>query len=106
MNRKPKRLSFDTTVAVKSSVQLNVPCIASFRKRQPWITPELIQIRLEYSRSRLRYCSVKSDTNRLIMGQLALLMSDVYISQRETYLHSIRTDIIEALTGDNQAKLG
>ena len=53
----------------------------------------------------VRYCSVKYDTNRLIMGQLALLMSDVYISQRETYLHSIRTDI-EALTGDNQAKHG
>ena len=39
------------------------------------------------------------------MGQLALLMSDVYNFRRETYLHSIRTDI-EALTGDNQAKLG
>ena len=38
------------------------------------------------------------------MGQLALRMSNMYNKQREDYLHSIRNDI-EALTGDNQAKL-
>ena len=85
-------------------MQLNVPCLAPLRKRKPWITPELAQIRLDYSQSRIRYCSAKSDANKLIMGQLALRMSDMYNSQREEYLHSICTDI-EALTGDNQPKL-
>ena len=35
------------SAAVRNSVRLNVPCIAPFKKRQPWITPELTQIRLE-----------------------------------------------------------
>jgi len=48
--------------------------------------------------------TARTDTNKLSMGQLALQLSDVYNSQREAYLHSICTDI-EALTGDNQAKL-
>ena len=90
--------------AVRNSVRLNVPCLAPLRKRKPWITPELTQIRLDYSQSRIRYCSAKSEANKLSMGQLALRMSDMYNAQREEYLHSICTDI-EALTGDNQAKL-
>ena len=39
------------SVAVKNSVDLHVPFLAPFRKRRPWITPEITQIRLEYSQS-------------------------------------------------------
>ena len=77
--------------AVRNSVRLNVSCLALFRKRQPWFT----------------YPGTRSDplgVFPIIPPSLFIHMSNMYNSQREKYLHSICNDI-EALTGDNQAKL-
>ena len=47
--------------AVKNSVAANVPCLPSFRKRQPCVTPELAHLRNEYYQSRVRFLSLQPD---------------------------------------------
>ena len=42
------------SAAIKNSVELNLPYLPPFRKRQPWLDVELTKLRLQYSQSRAR----------------------------------------------------
>ena len=90
--------------AVKNSIAATVPCLPPFRKRQPWVTLELTCLRNEYYQSRVRFLSLRSESNQMCMSQLARQMATMYTTQQEQYLNSI-CDNIEFLTGDCQAKL-
>ena len=60
------------SVAIKNSIELNLPCLPPFRKRQPWLDVELTNLCLQYSQSRARYISAKSPANQETMSQLDL----------------------------------
>ena len=66
------------SVAIKNSVEFNLPCLSPFRKRQPWLDVDLTNLRLQYSQSRARYLSAKSPANQETMSQLALQLSGVH----------------------------
>ena len=85
------------SAAIVNNIQLNLPCLPQFHKRQPWLDVELANLLLEYFRSRSQYLSARSPTNQDSMPFACLICT--LPSKNNTFIPSVTTSTLSLVMG-------